>query len=146
MKEPVPQSFENHARIVPGFHMGVFGVVVASFLWSAWRLLRAPSAEAAMGLLLALGLAGMLFYMRSFALTVQDRVIRLEMRLRLEQVLPPDLEPRIPELGLGQLIALRFASNAELPELVRAVLTEDIRERKAIKRRIKSWQADHLRC
>jgi len=143
---PMPaQSFENHARYVPGFHFGVLGVFLLNLLWSSWRLWRTPEIETALGLLLALAFLGLLFYARIFALTVQNRVIRLEMRLRLREVLPEDLRPRIGELRVGQLIALRFASDAELPELVRQVLAEQLRHQKAIKRRIRSWQADHLR-
>ncbi|HEX7253477.1 MAG TPA: DUF6526 family protein, partial [Thermoanaerobaculia bacterium] len=97
-------------------------------------------------LLMALAILGLFFYTRTFALTVQDRVIRLEMRLRLKKVLPPDLAARILELDPGQLIALRFASDPELPDLVREVLTNDIHDRDVIKKKIKDWQGDYLRC
>jgi hypothetical protein len=76
---------------------------------------------------------------------VQDRVIRLEERLRLEKVLPADLQPRISELTTKQLVALRFASDEELPELVRRVLGGELTERNDIKRAVRSWRADHQR-
>jgi hypothetical protein len=95
---------------------------------------------------MALALLAIYFYMRVFALTVQDRVIRLEMRLRLKQILPEDLRERIGELTPSQLIGLRFASDAEMAELVREVLTNNIQEREVIKRKVRDWQADHLRC
>jgi hypothetical protein len=76
---------------------------------------------------------------------VQDRVIRLEMTNRLERILPADLRARIGELSPGQLIALRFASDAELPELTRVVLTEGLRGRNDIKKKIRDWQPDHMR-
>jgi hypothetical protein len=139
------QSLKSHARYVPGFHFAVLGVFVLNLLWSAWRLWRSPGIEASLGVLLALAFLGLSFYARIFALTVQNRVIRLEMRLRLREVLPQELCPRIGELRVGQLIALRFASDEEMPELVRQVLAEPLRDQKAIKRRIRSWQADHLR-
>ena len=83
---------------------------------------------------------------RTFAIRVQDRVIRLEMRLRLRELLPPDLVPRIGELGPRQLIALRFAGDRELPALVRRVLDERLQDTKAIKQMITDWQGDHLRA
>lgn len=81
-----------------------------------------------------------------FALTVQDRVIRLETRLRLERLLPADLKARILEFSVGQLIALRFASDAELPDLARRVLDEKVKDKKAIKQMIKTWKPDYLRA
>jgi hypothetical protein len=80
------------------------------------------------------------------AVRVQDRVIRLEMRLRLAAVLPDDLRARIPTLATRHLVALRFASDAELPGLVRQVLAGSLTDQKAIKKAIVDWQADHLRA
>jgi hypothetical protein len=72
-------------------------------------------------------------------------VIRLEMRLRLREVLPADLQARIPELTPPQLIGLRFASDAELPELVRRVLTGSLENPRDIKKAVTHWQGDYLR-
>jgi hypothetical protein len=88
----------------------------------------------------------MFVYMRTFPLTVQNRVIRLEMRLRLAGVLPAELKPRIPELTVAQLIALRFAADAELPGLIREVLDRKVTRPRDIKQKILDWQADHLRA
>jgi hypothetical protein len=88
----------------------------------------------------------MFVYMRTFPLTVQDRLIRLEMRLRLDRVLPADLKARIPDLTVSHLVALRFASDAELPALVREVLEGKTTRPKDIKQKIRDWQADHLRA
>ena len=99
-----------------------------------------------MALLLAVALVIVYLFARAFALTVQDRVIRLEMRLRMREVLPADLLPRIPEFTRGQLVALRFASDAELPALARRVLDERLTDRKAIKQLVREWQADTLRA
>ena len=96
--------------------------------------------------LTALALVMGLTYARLFSLTVQDRVIRLEMRLRLAQVLPAELRGRIVEFTPAQLVGLRFASDAELPELARKVLEGKIAERKAIKSMVRDWQADELRA
>ncbi len=76
---------------------------------------------------------------------MQDRIIRLEMTLRLDQLLPPDLRPRINHFTIGQLVALRFASDAELPALARRVLEENLTDRKAIKKMIQDWKPDFLR-
>ena len=139
------QSFENHARTVPLYHRVAFPIFALNLIWSIVRLIRHPSGESALAFLLAVAFVLLFFYARIFPLTVQDRVIRLEMRLRLQQVLPPDLRPRIGEFQLGQLIALRFAGDAELPELARKVLDEKITDRKVIKKMIRDWQPDDLR-
>jgi hypothetical protein len=86
------------------------------------------------------------FLSRSQAVTVQDRVIRLEMRLRLRQILPPELQTRVQDLTHRQLVALRFASDAELPVLVREILDGKLTTGKEIKLRVKNWQGDWLRA
>ncbi len=143
---PPPQNYANHRRFVPLYHFVLFGVLVINLLWSVIRAVRQLSFDTVWGIVMALALLGISFYMRIFALTVQDRVIRLEMRLRLKKVLPEDLRVRILELSPGQLIALRFASDTELPDLVREVLANDIQDRDVIKRKVRDWQADRLRC
>jgi hypothetical protein len=141
-----PQNYNNHAQIVPIYHYGVFGILLIYLAWAIYRLTRGATAEAIMSLLLAVGLILLALSARTMALTVQNRIIRLEMRLRLRGVLPPDLQPRIPELSVRQLVALRFASDAELPELVRETLGGQLKTGKEIKMRIKDWQADYLRA
>jgi hypothetical protein len=84
------------------------------------------------------------FRLRTYPLKVQDRVIRLEERLRLTEVLSDPLRKRIPDLSEDQLVALRFASNAELPALVELALDKGL-NRKQIKQRIQLWRADHFR-
>jgi hypothetical protein len=83
---------------------------------------------------------------RNSTLAVQNRLIRLEMRLRLAGLLPADLQSRIGEFTLDQLISMRFASDAELPALARKVLDDKMSDRKAIKQMVKDWQADWLRA
>ncbi len=146
MAEAKPQSFENHRRIVPLFHLGVFGILVLNLLFGLYRAYRTPGWESGMSALLAVALLGLSFYARVFALTVQNRVIRLEMRLRLKVMLPADLHSQIERLTTRQLIALRFAGDEELAALTRAVLAENIHDRTVIKKRIKHWRADYLRC
>ena len=146
MGQAVPQTYENHTRVIPLFHMVLFGILLLNLGWSVYRLIQAVSFEAVVSLLLAAGLLILSFFARIFALTVQDRVIRLEMRLRMEKILPLDLRPRIIEFTPGQLVALRFASDEELPELARKVLTEKIEDGKTIKKMIQHWIPDYLRA
>jgi uncharacterized protein YacL len=140
-----PQNYKNHTRIVPMFHIGVLGILVVNVLWAAYRL-RGATGQAVMDLLLAISLLVLAVTVRSMVLRVQDRVIRLEMRLRLREVLTADLHGKIPALTPRQLIALRFASDAELPALVRDVLAGTLATSKDIKLRIKDWQGDFLRA
>ena len=140
------QSFENHTRIVPGFHYGVLGIFGVNLVHSVVRLVRNFSLDNSIGVLTAIGLILCAFYGRLFALAVQDRVIRLEMRQRLERLLPADLRGRIAEFSVGQLVSLRFAGDGELAELARKVLDGKIEDRKAIKRMVRDWQADWLRA
>ena len=141
-----PQGPSNHARYVPGYHFVLSAILLVVLGWQITMLAKRPGVPTAIGLALAVGLILMFWYMRVFAVTVQDRVIRLEERLRMEALLPADLKPRIPEFSPHQLVALRFASDAELPALARRVLDERLTDQKAIKRLIKEWRADHLRA
>jgi Family of unknown function (DUF6526) len=138
------QSYENHRRFVPAFHFVALGILVVNLVWQIVRLVRELSIDAAVGLLVAVALLLMLFYSRTFSLILQDRIIRQEERLRLAR-LCPELAARIPELRRGQLIALRFASDEELPALVRRVLDEGITDQDVIKKAIRNWRADTLR-
>lgn len=140
------QNFSNHAKFVPLFHFFVGPVLMVNLVWSIVRAVRHFSADNVFAAVVAAALLVLSFYARLFALAVQDRVIRLEMRLRLQGLLSPDLRPRIPEFTVSQLIALRFASDAELPALARKVLDEKIADRKAIKKMVQQWQADTLRA
>lgn len=140
------QTLENHAKFVPAFHIGVLGTFTLNLGWSLYRVVHAFSVEAMISVLLAIAFILLAFYARIFALTVQDRVIRLEMRLRMLQLFPADLQSRIPEFTVNQLVALRFASDAELPGLARKVLESKFDDRKTIKKMIQNWQPDFLRA
>src|SRR6267378_1889622 len=143
----VEQNFENHGKVIPLFHFFAVPVFLINFLWSLFRLKQLGiSFEGIFGVILAAALVVLVFCARLFALAVQDRVIRLEERLRYEQVLPADLRARCGELAIGQIVSLRFASDAELPVLARKVLDEKLTERKAIKQLIKSWKPDYRRA
>ena len=140
------QSFKNHAKYVPLFHFFGLPALIMNAVSCLLGAFRRPAWETVMAALVAVALAVLFVYVRSFALRVQDRVIRLEMRLRLRELLPADLHPRIPEFTTAQLVSLRFASDRELPALARRVLDERLQDRKAIKRLITDWQADNLRA
>ena len=140
------QTYANHARFVTGYHRIAFPLVALYAFWAIYRAVTAFSIDTFMTLVMAIGVVLVTFYARTFALRVQDRVIRLEMRMRLREILPPNMHARIPDLTPGQLVALRFASDAELPALCTKVLDERIRQAKAIKLLIRDWQGDYLRA
>lgn len=139
------QSFKNHGRFVPIYHGVALPILGINSVWTIRRALTHPAWDTAIAALVGIALIIVALFARVFALTVQDRVIRLEMRLRLRELLPPDLAGRIAEFTPGQLVALRFAGDRELPALARRVLDERLTNRKAIKQMVEEWQADHLR-
>ena len=145
MAGPV-QSYKKHARWLPLFHFFVMPALLVNVVMAAWGVIQSPGFWTLWSVVFAIALLGLGFLSRIQALTVQDRVIRLEMRLKMRQLLPPDLQPRINDLTHRQLVALRFASDEELPELVREVLAGRLASSKEIKMRVKSWQADWLRA
>jgi hypothetical protein len=140
------QSYKKHTRILPGFHYFVVPVLFINVVIAIRRTWMAPSGHFAWELVVAAALLVLAFLSRIQALSVQDRVIRLEMRLKLHGILPPDLQPAINQLTHRQLVALRFASDPELPELIREVVAGKLATPKDIKMRIKNWQADWLRA
>lgn len=141
------QSFANHGRLLPAFHFFVVPVMVINLGGSIYRwYVTGFSWGGAWRVVLALGLLLGFLTARMMALKVQDRVIRLEERLRYERILPADLKPRIEEFTVAQLVSLRFASDAELAGLARKVLDEKMTERKAIKQMVKNWRPDYLRA
>jgi hypothetical protein len=140
------QNLQNHTKLVPGFHFFVLPVLVINLIWSIVDMVHGFSAQSTRSAVVALALLMLAFTTRLMALTVQDRVIRLEMRLRLQQLLPADLRSRIPEFTVGQLVSLRFAGDAELPDLARKVLQDKVTDRKAIKQLVHDWQPDLLRA
>lgn len=144
------QSYANHRKFVPGYHFVAGGILAINLLWEIYRLFRpaiegTPVFDRVLGVAVAVALGLLLWYTRIFPLGAQDRVIRLEETLRLQRLLPPDLQARIGELRRGQLIALRFASDEELPGLTRAILDGKLSTQADIKQAIRSWRADHFR-
>lgn len=149
------QSFSNHTKFVPAFHFFLLPVLFLNLIQAGyWTFSGFASNHATsmrffiaafINVLVAVALIVMALFGRLFALGVQDRVIRLEERLRYQQLLPADLQPRINDFTINQMVSLRFASDAELPALARNVLDGRIDNRKAIKQMIQSWRADYQR-
>jgi Family of unknown function (DUF6526) len=140
-----PQTFENHTRQIPVFVVGQL-VLMVNLVGRIVALRHGISFGSVMNVLVGAALIALFVFARISTVTVQNRLIRLEMRLRLAGVLPSDLQPQIAAFTLDQLISLRFASDAELPALARKVLDEKLNDRKTIKKMIKDWQADYLRA
>jgi hypothetical protein len=140
------QSFAHHARWVPPFHFVVLPILLVNLIWSIWQAFKAFSWPTVLAALVAFALLGMAIYARNFTLTVQDRVIRLEMRLRMRELLPADLQARIGEVTREQCVGLRFASDPELPALVRRVLSGELKTTREIKQQVAQWQGDYLRA
>lgn len=145
MAEP-SQSYSNHRRVFPPFHFFVLPVLLLNVINEIRHVVLDPSRHTGWTLIVALALLTLAVSARIMALTVQDRVIRLEMRQRLGQCLPADLQARVGDLTRAQLVALRFASDQELPDLVRDVLGGKVSSQKEIKMRVKNWQPDLLRA
>jgi hypothetical protein len=144
MANTTPQSHANHARLDPPFHFVLLPLALAAIVLSIIALVQRPGLRSALWVVLAIGLAMIVTRTRIYALKVQDRVIRLEERLRLAMLLPEAARARIGELTESQLIALRFASDAELPALAVRALNEGLTS-KQIKSSIQSWRADYFR-
>lgn len=145
MAQAVPQTYANHRRYVVGYHFVASAILTLNLVWSVVVIFRHFSASAVMNALTAVALILMYAYMREFATRNQDRIIRLEMRLRMERLFPADLKARIAEFTPRQLVALRFASDGELPALARKVLDEGILAGEEIKKLVTTWEPDYLR-
>lgn len=140
-----PQTYANHVRYIPIFHFVALPILTANLFRAAMLAIRTPSLDSVLSALVAFALIIVFFAARVFALKAQDRVIRLEMQLRMKELLPASLQPRIKDLTPSQLVALRFAGDGELAALAETVLRDNIHDRKAIKLLIKDWKGDYLR-
>jgi hypothetical protein len=140
------QSYANHRRFFPLFHFFAYPIVALNVLVIFAQLVRRPTLGGVWPLIFAIGVAAGFLACRASILTVQDRLIGLEMRLRLAAVLPPELCIRIPELRLRHLVGLRFAGDAELPLLVQRCLAGELRTADQVKREIRQWRADFVRA
>ncbi len=144
MAEKMPQTYANHVKWVPMFHFVTMPLVLINLLYSIYRVTQGVGAESIMALVVAFVLANVALFSRVNALKAQDRVIRLEERLRMQALLPDELRSRINDVSTGQVVALRFASDEELPALVRKALDESA-DQKTIKQAIQTWRPDYQR-
>ena len=144
MPELKPQSHSNHVRFDPMFHFFLLPALLLLLIWVIVRLVRYPGSDTAIPVAIVVLMTVIAFKSRTYALKVQDRVIRLEERSRLKSLMPERLHSRIPELSEAQLIALRFASDAEVPALAERTSAEKLGS-KQIKKAIRSWRPDYWR-
>ena len=140
------QTYQTHVRWFPPFHFFALPALLINVFVSGYLLYRSPSRLGIWELIVAAALFMTALTARVMALAVQDRVIRLEMRLRMREVLPADLHSRIKEITREQCVGLRFASDAELPALVRKVLAGELKTATEIKKQVAQWQGDYLRA
>lgn len=144
MNNQAAQSYSHHARRHLPFHFFLIPILITNLIITIVYLVRHPSLLAGWLVILSIALLTLGFLARVNPIKVQDRLIRLEERLRLSTLLPEPLRLRIPELTEKQLIALRFASDAEIPRLVEETFQNNLRA-KDIKMRIENWRSDYWR-
>jgi len=144
MAEKVPQSLANHARFDPPFHFFILPVFAITVIVAIVQLFRHPNLLSAWLVVFMVAAMTAVFKIRIYALKVQDRIIRLEERLRLAILVDKPLRAHIVELSESQLIGLRFASDAELPALTARTLSEKL-SRAEIKKAVTKWRPDYWR-
>lgn len=142
---PATQTFQNHVRWYPLVHFVLFPLLLLHLIWRIVQLYQIPSWDGAEGVLLVVTLIILALAARAQALRAQDRIIRLEERLRYRELLPADVFERANRLSTGQMIALRFAPDPELPQLLDRVLAGDLKTSKEIKLAVQNWRGDYLR-
>jgi uncharacterized membrane protein len=145
MAEQQTQTLASHRRFIPAWHFFALPVLIVNVFVVGVNFGKNPSLANAWALAVAVALVLGVWVSRQMPLRAQDRVIRLEERIRLERLLPADLRGRLGDLTTGQLIELRFAPDDEVPELTRRVLGGELTTRGDIKKAIRNWRGDHLR-
>jgi hypothetical protein len=141
-----PQSYATHRRVFPLYHLFALPVLLAHVAITLVGALREPTLWTFWMVVVAVGLVAAVVANRASALIVQNRVIGLEMRLRLATVLPVELCQRIPELNIKQLVGLRYAGDAELASLVERCLRGELPTADAVKRAVRQWRPDYVRA
>ena len=144
MSEKKPQNYKNHAKFIPVFHYIALPLLLINFLAALFRLTQNINFYALNDLGLAVALIIVAVFTRLFALKAQDRVIRLEEQLRIQALLPDALKTNAGRLTMGQIVALRFASDEELAELTQDALDHNTSPN-ALKQAVKNWRPDYNR-
>lgn len=140
-----PQTYANHTRWHPPFHFFVVPVMLINFIWAIVDFVKAPGGNSGWWVVVSLALLLLALIVRTNSLKVQDRLIRLEEKLRYQQLLSPALLLQTSALAPAQTVALRFAGDDELEALVSAVVSGKLTTPKDIKQAIKNWRADTFR-
>jgi hypothetical protein len=141
-----PQSYANHRRVFPLYHLFALPVLLAHVAVTLVGALRDPTLWTMWMVVVAVGLVAAVVANRASTLIVQNRVIGLEMRLRLATVLPVELCQRIPELDIKQLVGLRYAGDAEVTGLGERCLRGELTTADAVKRAVREWRPDYVRA
>jgi hypothetical protein len=139
------QNFANHTRWHAPFHFFVLPVMLINVIWSIVVFVKAPDWNLGWWVIVSLALAMLTTFVRTYSLKVQDRIIRLEERLRYQQLLSPAVFQQADALRPAQIVALRFASDQELEQLVSQAVAGKFAKSKDLKQAIRSWRADTFR-
>lgn len=139
------QNYQNHVRYYPLVHFVIIPLLFLNLIWQIVRFSQEKTWDRAENILLAVVFMLILMAARLQALRAQDRVIQLEERLRYNEILPVDLAAQAAQLKTGKILALRFASDEELPELIERTLDGELKTAKEIKQAIKNWRGDYSR-
>ncbi len=140
------QSFEKHSRFIPGFHFVALPILLINFFVTLYAMYEQGFSKYGIwNVLVAVALVLIAWYSRTMPLAAQDRVIRLEERMRLRERLPEHLRARGNEISPRHLVGLRFASDEELPGLAERCINGELKTSKEIKQAIRTWRPDHLR-
>ena len=143
---PEQQSYQSHRRYFPAHHFIVVPILVVNFFIQAWRLVQNPTFDTGWVALVSLALMVFAFTSRVMALTAQNRIIRLEERMRLARLMPAEDQTRIDELATRHLVGLRFADDSEVVDLARRCLSGELQTAEDVKKNVKTWRADFLRA
>tara|TARA_B100000809_G_C15138398_1_gene531721 strand:+ start:606 stop:1043 length:438 start_codon:yes stop_codon:yes gene_type:complete len=144
MSEKKPQNYENHAKFIPVFHYIALPLLLVNFFGALFRVTQEISFYTFNGVGLAISLIVVAVFTRLFALKAQDRVIRLEEQIRMQTFLPDALKAQVGRLTMGQIVALRFASDEELVDLTQDALDQNTSPN-ALKQAVKNWRPDYDR-
>ncbi len=142
---PEQQNFQNHVRWFPLVHFVISPLLFVNLFWQLFRLYQEQTLDRAESSMMAVVFLMMSVAARLQALKAQDRIIRLEEVLRYREVLPPELAEKASALRTGQMTSLRFAPDAELPELLQRTLNGEFKNNKEIKSAVRNWRGDYLR-